>query len=39
MKLVRELDKVLSFIAAGRKSLRAAPAAGGSRSEVSDPAG
>jgi ATP-dependent DNA helicase DinG len=39
MKLVRELDKVLSFIAAGRKSLRTAPAAGDSRSEVSGPAG
>jgi len=39
MKLVRELDKVLSFIAAGRKSLRVAPAADGGRSEVSGPAG
>src|SRR6058998_1982242 len=32
MKLVRELDKVLSFVAADRKSLRAAAAADSSRS-------
>jgi ATP-dependent DNA helicase DinG len=32
MKLVRELDKVLSFVAADRKSLRAAAAADGGRS-------
>jgi len=36
MKLVRELDRVLSFIAAGRRSTRAAE---GGRSEVSGPAG
>ena len=39
MKLVRELDKVLSFVAAGPKSLRAAAAADGGRSEVSGRAG
>jgi len=32
MKLVRELDKVLSFVAADRKSVRAAAAADGGRS-------
>jgi ATP-dependent DNA helicase DinG len=32
MKLVRELDKVLSFVAADRESLRAAAAADGGRS-------
>jgi ATP-dependent DNA helicase DinG len=35
MKLVRELDKVLSFVAADQKSLRPAGAADGGRSEVS----
>ncbi len=39
MTLVRELDKVLSFVAAGPKSLRAAAAVDGSRSEVSGRAG
>ncbi|HKB74313.1 MAG TPA: ATP-dependent DNA helicase [Burkholderiales bacterium] len=39
MKLVRELDQVLSFVAADRKSLRAAAAADGGRSEVSGRAG
>ena len=39
MTLVRELDKVLSFVAAGPKSLRAAAAVDGGRSEVSGRAG
>ncbi len=39
MKLVRELDQVLSFIAAGQKSPRPAGAGDGGRSEVSGRAG
>jgi len=39
MKLVRELDKVLSFVAADRKPLRPAGAGDGGRSEVSGRAG
>ncbi len=39
MRLVRELDKVLSFVAAGRKPLRPAGTGDGGRPEVSGRAG
>jgi len=39
MKLERELDKVLLFVAAGQNSLRPAGAGDGGRSEVSGRAG